>query len=326
MNDKELAKVAGSIDFGNSALFSAIQSQFPQYDPAFLWLICYQHEGAVFLQKYIEANYKQFHQILDSKILKILSQKGKFESRLWEMILCDILSTSGTLIQKSAAGSDFLLDIKGQIIQVESIAPDEATEEELRAIRPDYSSGNIFSIGGAIHDLELPIVLRAIKGFNDKESNYQTDRPLLIAINTSKAVGLTSRDDYTLRRFLFGLGNLQLTKINNGEYFKHFEQVPYLSKPGKSSFEVGFFRNPKYQHVSGVIYTSQSSRGLVPNGWGWSNYGITYVPNPLALHKVEINFPYFRRLECAADRYQEINAERKFVSALNIELENGELR
>ncbi len=241
MKDKELAKVAGSIDLSNSALFSAIQSRFPQYDSAFLWLICYQHEGAGFLQKYIEANYKRFHQVLDSKILKILSQKGKFESRLWEMILCDILSFSGTLIPKSAAGADFLLDIKGQVVQVESIAPDEAIEEDLKAIRPDYSSGNFFSIGGAIHDLELPVVLRAIKGFNDKECKYKTDRPLLIAINTSKAVGLHSHDDYILRRFLFGLGNLQLTKINDGEYFKHFEQVQYLSKPGKSSFEVGFF-------------------------------------------------------------------------------------
>ena len=318
MRDEKLAKVAGSIDLSNSALFSAIQSQFPQYDPAFLWLICYQHEGAEFLQKYIEANYKQFHQVLDSKILKILSQKGKFESRLWEMIMCDILSSSGTLIQKSAAGADFLLDIKGQIIQVESIAPDEATEEELRAIRPDYSSSNFFSVGGTIHDLELPIVLRAIKGFNDKECKYRTDRPLLIAINTSKAVGLVSRDDYVLRRFLFGLGNLQLTKMSNGQYFRHFEQVQYLSKPGESSFEVGFFRNPKYQHVSGVIYTSQSSRGLVPDGSGWSNYGVTYMPNPLALHKVEINFPYFRRLECTTDRYQEIDAEHKFVSTLNV--------
>ena len=318
MKDDNLTKVAGSIDLSNSGLFSEIQKLFPQYDPMFLWLICYQHEDIPYLQKYIEANYKQYHQILDSKILKILSQKGRFESRFWEMILCDLLSSSGTLNPKSAAGADFLLDIKGQLVQVEAIAPDEATEEELRAIRPDYSSGNFFSIGGAIHDMELPIVLRAIKGFNDKECKYRTDRPFLIAINTSKAVGLVSRDDYVLRRFLFGLGNWQLTRMSNGEYFKHLEQVRYLSKPGESSFEVGFFRNPKYQHVSGVIYTSQSSRGLVPDGSGWSNYGVTYVPNPLALHKVEINFPYFRRLECTADRYQEIDAERKFVSALNV--------
>lgn len=316
MKDDNLTKVAGSIDLSNSALFSSIQSQFPQYDPAFLWLICYQHEAAPLMQKYIEANYKQFHQILDSKFLKKLGQKGRFESHLWEMVLCDILSSSGTLKPKSAAGADFLLDVKGQIIQVEAIAPDEATEEDLRAIRPDYSACNFFSAGGAIHDLELPILLRAIKGFNEKESKYETNAPLLIAINTCKTVGLVSDDTYILRRFLFGLGNHQLTRTKDNQYFKHFEQMRYLSKPGENSFEVGFFRNPKYQHVSGVIYTSQSSRGLIPDGWGWSNYGVTYVPNPMALHKIEVNFPYFRQLECTENIYQETDAEHKFVSAI----------
>jgi len=53
IKDDNLAKIAGSIDLSNSGLFSEIQKRFPQYDPMFLWLICYQHEDIPFLQKYI---------------------------------------------------------------------------------------------------------------------------------------------------------------------------------------------------------------------------------------------------------------------------------
>jgi hypothetical protein len=316
IKDERLKSIAGSIPADNADNFSKIKSEFPEYDPSFLWMITYLHEDAPALQNYIATNFQKFHQVLDAKFLKKLAKLGGFESHLWEMILCDLLSASGTLIPKSESGSDFLLRGFNSDIQFEAVAPDEAEDSSLRSERPVYDATGFFSGGGFIHDQERPVLLRAIKGFDQKESKYNPDRPLVIAINTSKVVGTISQDNYVLRMFLFGLGNLTLTELNDGSYRKGFEQLGYVNKPGQPPFQVGYFRNPAYSHVSGVIYTSQSARGLTPGGWGWSNSGVTCVPNPLAKHPIDISFPFFHRLECKEGLYQEIPAETEFISTL----------
>jgi hypothetical protein len=161
------------------------------------------------------------------------------------------------------------------------------------------------------------MLLRFLQGFDDKANmEYKKDIPLIIAINTNKAVGLTSRDDYIIRRVLFGLGNLTLTRKSDETFEKGLEQKISLNKPGKDEFIVGRFRDPKYKHVSGVIYTSQSPVGLIPGGWGWRNDGITYVPNPMAENKVNIDFNFFRTIICNEEIYQEIEAKIDFKSCL----------
>jgi len=316
LGDKRLETIADSISTGGSKEFKEIQVQFPEYDPRFLWLIAYTHEDSLDLQAYIKANYLKYYQILDSKFIKKLARE--FESHLWEMFLCDILSSSGILVNKSEAGPDFLLQKGSLQIQIEAVAPEEAEDISLRSERPDYDLFDFFESTGLIHDRERPVLLRAIKGFDQKQSGYGTDLPLIIAINTSKTVGTISDDNYVLRLFLFGLGNVTITRLDTESYRTGFEQLSHISKPGQPPFEIGYFRNPAYSHVSGVIYTSQSARGLTPNGWGWSNRGITYVPNPLATHPIGFEFPFFHKLVCGNDVYQEIPATAKFVSTLNL--------
>jgi hypothetical protein len=323
LNDPNLNALVGCIDKNDRSVkiseqFKLIMDQNPKYDKSFLWLICYLHEHSPATQLYIEANYKRFHQILDSGFIKKLARNGGFESHMWEMILCDILSASGNLQPKSAAGADFILETaSGQKIQIEAVAPNESENENLRSIKPDYSKGNIFSISGKIEDLERPMLLRCLQGFDDKASmEYDVDMPLIIAINTSKVVGATSRDDYIIKRIFFGLGCTTITKKADGSFEQGLEQRIALSKPGMEDFFVGRFRDPKYKHVSGVIYTSQSSIGLIPGGWGWGNNGITYVPNPMATHKFNVDFEFFKTIICNEEFYQQLDAKRDFVSCV----------
>ncbi|MEK7066223.1 MAG: hypothetical protein AAB965_01455, partial [Patescibacteria group bacterium] len=235
IGDARLEEIAGCINIGNVKKFKEIQAQFPEYDPTFLWLLCYTREDIPFQQKYIEENYKIFHQILDSDFSRLLSKKGWFTSRMWEMILCDVLSNSGDLIQKSASGPDFILKVpNGDLIQIEAVAPDEASDKTLRSIRPDYSHNKIFSLTGNIEDLERPILLRVLKGIQDKAKSHSSERPLIIALNSSKTVGLSSRDPYVLGRILFGLGFVTLSM--HGEV--GFQQNPFLNKPDSPSFPV----------------------------------------------------------------------------------------
>lgn len=74
------------------------------------------------------------------------------------------------------------------------------------------------------------------------------------------------------------------------------------------------FRDPKYRHVSGIIYTSQSSRGLIPGNYGWHNYGVTFVPNPMATNPIDIQFPFFRTTTCTEEKYEELEAVEPFTS------------
>jgi len=315
IKDKRLEKIFGCINYDNEKEFKKIQEQFSEHDPAFLWLWCYQKEGASVIIKYIEANYKKFYQVLDNKILKKLCSTGNFETHMWEMILCDILSSSGELIPKEKSGADFHLKTKnGLLVQIEAIAPDESKDKSLRAIRPDYSTNKIFELMGNIEDIERPILLRVLNGINAKESKYRKDIPLIIAINSSKTVGLVSRDEYILHRILFGLGFETITKQLDGSHKYGFQQNPLLNKPGEKSFPIAIFRDPDYKHVSGIIYTSQRAQDLVPGGNGWFNHGITYVPNPQANFKPDIMFPYFRRMVCTEESYQEIPSSQEFKS------------
>ncbi|MDP2684057.1 MAG: hypothetical protein Q8P20_03285 [bacterium] len=317
IGDKRLENIAGCIYPSNVKQFEKIQKQFPEYDASFLWLLCYQNEGAPFTIKYIEENYKKFHQVLDSGFLKIISAQGNFISRMWEMIICDIINSSGKLIPKKQPGADFLLELKdGEQVQIEAVAPDESDDENLRSQRPDYSSGNIVELGGNIEDVERPILLRVFSnGINEKAGKYQKDKPLIIAINSCKVVGTISDDNYVLRRILFGLGFY--TKKQNDKFWS-FQQNPLLNKPDREKFPVAIFRNFEFEHISGIIYTSQGPMGLIPGGYGWVNHGITFVPNPLAKYKVDINFPFFRRIECNEQIYQEIEAEQEFKSSVSI--------
>jgi hypothetical protein len=321
INDPKLDALAGCVDKMDRSekitkQFKSVVEQNPKYDKSFLWLLCYSHEHSPATQLYIEENYKKFHKILDSGFIKKLVSNGGFESHMWEMILCDILSASGELKPKSAAGADFILRASnGQEIQIEAVAPNESQDESLRSIKPDYSKSNMFTLSGNVEDLEKPMLLRCLQGFDDKaKMKYKTDTPLIIAINTNKVVGLTSRDNYIIRRIFFGLGSATITKKSDGSFVPGLEQKIALSKPGKDEFFVGRFRDPKYKHVSGVIYTSQSSISLVPGGWGWRNDGITYVPNPIATNKVDIDFPYLKTIICNEEIYQEIEAKKDFES------------
>lgn len=321
IKDKELQKISDclTIEDENKSIeeqFKIIQNKFSDYDISFLWLLCYPYENTSFAKKYIDENYKKFHQYLDSGFPKKIAQKGTFNSHLWEMVLCDILSFSGKLIPKSPAGSDFLLKLEdGQIAQIEAVCPNEANDISLHSIKPIYTKEEpIFSSGGNIDDLERPVLLRALKGFDDKSKlgKYETDKPLIIAINSCNTVGLISGDDYILRRMLFGLGNQTITKKVDGSFDSGLQYNPSLNKFGGKEFPVARFLNTDYSHISGIIYTSQSPMSLVPDGCGWHNSGIFYVPNPNAEYKININFLFFKKMICNREIYKIEEASKNF--------------
>lgn len=313
LKNENIARVIDSVPLGDSEEFKKVLGEFPEYDPSFLWLLAYSREDQPRNRKYIEEGYKKYHTILDRDFPRLIASKGNFGSRMWELILCDVLSASGTLQPRKAAGADFILKSpEEKLVQIEAVAPDESKKNEMRAIRPDYSTGHIFEFGGQIHDMERPIVLRALQAFDDKKEGYDKKLPLILAINSYKAVGTISDDNYILRRILFGLGNWTL----NRERQWGFEQLPYYNKPGEEPFLVAYFLRPEFSHISGVIYTSQNPLGFIPVGYSWHNSGITFVPNPLATHPIELEFPFFKKVLCTEEGYQELEAPKKFESSV----------
>jgi hypothetical protein len=321
IKDPRLFEIINNLKLGDDAQFKKIQNRFPEYDSSFLWLLCYQSAEAIQNRSYVEGSYKKFYQILDPKFPQKLASNGNFDSRMWEMILCDILSMSGELMPKGEAGADFLLkDINGQEVQIEAVTPNEADDNNLRSIKPDYSNGKIFQLSGNIEDLERPILLRVFsQGFLAKaKKKYDKNKPLIVAINSSKTVGLSSWDQYVLRRLLFGLGFDVIRKGSDNSYSHELQQNSYLNKPGEKIFNVGVFRSSEYKHISGVIYTSQQPMGFIPGGSSWSNSGITFVRNPLAKHPVDLNFPFFKNMVCNEEIYQVVDAKSEFQSKIDL--------
>ncbi|MBI4136321.1 MAG: hypothetical protein HY481_02125 [Candidatus Vogelbacteria bacterium] len=320
IKDSRLSSIIDVVQTGDTEHFKKIQEQFPEYDVTFLWLLCYPHPNTERQRKYIEKNFEKFNRFLDSGYPSKLSSKGRFVSHMWEMILCDTLQASGELVPKTKSGVDFhIKDPKGGIVQIEAVAPDEAGEEKDRSVKPDFLESGVISMGGDIEDMERPILLRVFdKGFIEKagRKSYDKDKPLIIAINSSKTVGMISDDEYVLRRVLFGLGYVTITRDSKGVSHTGFQQNPKLNKLDEQAFDVAVFRNPEYKHVSGIIYTSQRPLGFIPQGFSWHNSGITFVPNPMATHPVNLSFPFFKTMLCNEKEYRFIDAERKFQSVL----------
>lgn len=321
IRNPELYSIIDGVPFGDSKEFQQMRARFPNLDPGFLWLLAFNREGMLAKRAYIDAAYLQYRQVLDKQFAIEFPKDRKFTSRLWEMLLCDVFSASGKLSSRSSKGPDFILTgNNNERIRVEAVAPDESDDESLRSVRPDFSTSNTFSHGGNIEELEYPVLMRVYnKGLLEKANRkgYAKGEPLIIAINSSKVVGLISSDEYVLRRLLFGLGYVTLTRMSDGTTRTGFQLSESLKASDGSKLPVGLFRDSEYDHVSGVIYSSKNPLSLLPGADGWSAESVVYVPNPRATCPLTTKFPFFKTITCTEEKYEETPAEKKFSSSVN---------
>lgn len=302
INDPELDKIRGCVrkEWNNrffSEYFKRKTVKLKKYDPDLLWLLMYEDDYSKNTLKYLDTVYNKYRLILDAGFAQKVVSKGRFQNHVWEMILCDVLSSYGTLIPKGEAGADLLLQIgSGKIIQIEAVTPNEANDPSLQTVKPVYDEDNFFSYTAGINEKELPVVLRFLQGFDQKaKKEYAIDKPLILAINTGQVVGLTTLDDHVLRQALFGIGCVQITYHTDKTRTYGFQQTPKIDKGG-GEFYVARFRDKKYSHISGVIYSSRKPHDLTPYGLGWRNSGLVYIPNPIAKHPVKIDFSCMRTI------------------------------
>jgi hypothetical protein len=324
INDPQLNKLIGCVSEHWSdrlipEYFKRKRSKMSNYDPDLLWLLMYKNDYSTNTLDYIDANYTKFRQVLDAGFANKIVLNGRFQAHVWEMILCDVLSSYGKLIPKGEAGADILLQTNTkEIIQIEAVVPNEAADSKLHTVKPVFDKDNFFSHSGNINDMELPIVLRFLQGFDKKSGKiYDRNKPLIIAINTGPVVGLSTMDDFVLRQALFGLGCQTITKHADGSFSNGLQQTPELDKGG-GVFPSARFRDPKFRHVSGVIYSSQKPHSLTPHGTGWSNSGLIYVPNPMASCPANIDFDCMERIVVTEDKYEAIKAGKEFTSRVTI--------
>ena len=320
--DKKLNKYRGVISIDNSkqeadALIESIKKECRfHYDDIFLWTFCNSSEHTQKTIQYILDNFEHFKGVLDSGFFKSLVSHNNFESRLWEMFLCDALAKYGEIISKNAAGADIMLKTSSEMIQFEATLLDESQDKDLRARKPNPNL-KYDSEGGNLLDLENPVLLRFLHGFDKKaqKSTYKKDLPLIIAINTSKAVGFTSLDDYIVRKALFGLGCITLTRKTDGSFDKGLRSEMEIQKNG-DSFIGGRFLDKKFNHVSGVLYSSQPPHNLLPHGYAWYNSPLTFIKNPNAINKVDIDITIANKVILEGSKYWEEVAQEKYTSII----------
>jgi hypothetical protein len=300
--------------------FKRTTERHAKYDGDLLWLLTFDDAYTSKTLEYIAKNYQKFRieqKILDSDFAGQILLKNKFQARVWEMILSDVLFSVGELLPKDKSGADFLLRTdSGQHIQIEAVTPNEADDPALQTIKPTFDHDGFFSHGANINEAELPIVLRFLKGFDAKaKKGYSTDIPLIIAINTGVVVGLSTLDDFVLRQSLFGLGCATISLNTDGTSSAGLQQTPRIDKGG-GSFPVARFRDQRFTHVSGVIYSSQKPHSLTPYGHGWHNSGLVYVPNPMAKNPADVRFDCMHTMSVTPVEYHEQKAETEFQSCV----------
>lgn len=319
IGDINLNKIIGTVAFGKSDEFKKLRSQFYRYDRDFLFLLAYSHPDNQRKRIYINKAYKKFKSILDTQYVTEFPMNNRFISRLWEIVLCDLLLGSGQISIRTSEGPDFLLEsLNGERIGVEAVAPDESKER--RITRATSSCPNIqSSAGGNIEEHEIPVILRTLnQGLREKLENkkYKKDKPLIIAINARRYAGIASQDEYVLRRLLFGLGYHTITRDNYGSYSKGLQVNNNLLLQNKE-LKLGLFDKEEYKHISGIIYTSRHPLDLLGSGYGWSKEAVIYVPNPNTIYPLKTEFPFFKRINSDGKTYYlEYPAERDFISSV----------
>jgi len=324
LNDNRLLKLTGSIknawsDRLVTPYFKRISAKYPEYDSNFLWLLMYQSDNNQETCRYLDENYRLYKKklnILDSGFVKKLVANGNFQARVWEMIVCDMAASIGQLIAKVDAGPDILAKVGEQEVLIEVVAPNEALDENYRTIKPVYNSNGFFSHSGTVDVLELPVVLRFLKGFDEKAKDHAAiQSPFIIAINTGKVVNMTSYDEYVLRLSLFGLGCETITLNKDESTSRGLESKPYIEK-GTKPIPSARFWSEDYAHVSGVIYSSQPPIGLTPNSYGWSNSGVYYIPNPMARQPISFDANFMHKMIVTESEYYQVEAAEKWQSTI----------
>ena len=323
LNDPRLQKHINTIDrkINNNLVpkyHKRIVHKYPEYDPTFLWLLMLNEKYSEEILGYIDTASILYKDVLDKSFVKKLAEAGRFQSHMWELIICDIISQKGQLGVKNEGDVDFILHTSDKTcIQVEAVVPEEADDIRYQSVKPNYNSEGFSSHSGNVEDLEKPTLLRFLHAFDKKagKQNYSRKKPLILAINTNKSVGYTSRDNYILRRALFGLGCETISK-NPDDTFRHGLEKRFQVEKHDGSFLAARFLDKNYSHISGVIYSSEPAHTLIKGGTGWNNSGITFVPNPIALNPVTISFPFMHSIILKDDQYEEIGASESFLSSV----------
>ncbi len=216
-----------------------------------------------------------------------------FDSRFWEMYLaCTLLQNSIPLSIRSSGniGPDILIEYENGRTWIEATAPTGGTENNPDRV-PDMQ------LGVATEVPEDEILLRYCASISEKyDRKYQdyvatgiimpTDS-YIIAINGCKMkTAIMETEHPRILKAVFPIGYLQVmigkTGITDTRYQLRFK----ITRTSGADVRTGFFMNPEYTYLSGVIYSYASVR-KIPNKMGED---FVFIHNPLAITQLPHGF------------------------------------
>lgn len=247
------------------------------------------------IRRYIDACYLRFSPYADNHFTNEFPLKDKFHSRIWEMILANVLLDCGYQISALPKGKGPDFKISGdQTIFIEATAPNSTDH-----LQQNYEQSKY---GASIPEDE--IILQFTSAIKTKWEKYQKDRAenvigtddcYVLAISGAKLhfCGPTIDLPWILKP-LFGLKNPGL-KIEIDTNYKEQTYVHQLIRlkeqsENKAPIEFDLFLSDKRAGISAIIFSAADIKNRPEFFGGKPGDDFILVHNPFATNPLPRNF------------------------------------
>ncbi len=195
--------------------------------------------------------YKRCSPYLDNVFVSRFQSKEEFDSRLWELFMCNLLMSRWFILDenKNSNGTpDILINYNNKSIWVENVTS---------SIWRDLNILPLWNWTYQSDEISIPRYIRLIESFTKKSNQWEKvylknwamkDDCYIIAISGVNIEGFII--DKGMLGPLYWVWLTQFDKNGNISY----QQLRELTKHNWSKIDTWFFDNPKYSHVSWVIY------------------------------------------------------------------------
>lgn len=274
----------------------------------------YENKSETFSQ-YCEKNYfpdernwidnlwRRFEAYADPDFLRrLVSDEHSFHSLIWEMQLGVTLLDAGYDLQKNtrADAPDLCIVLNGQKVWIECVIPERGKSlgEVQIGVREIDNDGNILRVTNAISE--------KVKQHNKhiKRGSCSQKDPFIIALHAKNLDSSICDDTFCNGlKSVYPVGNLSYILDKKdfqivGHNYGYKSEV--LNKNGRS-ISTQDFLNDKYRCVTGLLFSEVTTLGKY---YGQETH--RYVPNVMALNKIEEDFSKFAQSYMVQDVGEDI--------------------
>lgn len=255
----------------NQEELDAIFLKHPNLSKSYIWTAVTHPD----VREWYEKEWPKVQKYLDKDFLKIFQTiDDEYISRSWEFHLASVFLKYDLKLKEKTwkEGPDFCIEINtNQKIWIEAIACTRGTEDAVEP-RLQLKSGEIYSEGGNIEDINRPRALRITSAIGAKLEQYKnylkkgivSDQDYLVIAVNGQAVQHKSVPGMLFKYAIFGQGPDILVKVPGqekmqGGFYKPISTIKKYTKDKQEEIPPHFMEMDEFAGISAVIYCGYSA-------------------------------------------------------------------